>query len=65
MLKFPKVPRPREITHFGLYRYDDFIRNGNTATDETKNLILVQWSQFIEHDLSKLAVTTMGKNLLL
>lgn len=32
------------------------------VVDKTRNIALVQWTQFMEHDLVKTVFRTMGKN---
>lgn len=59
MFQSPQLPKPREITNLGINGQVKSIRNGNVAEDNKKNLILTQWTQFIEHDLSKSVVTSM------
>lgn len=61
------LPAPKNIsnTFFKLTRPDVNLINEETATyegvvDEERNVALVQWSQFIEHDLVKTVVQTMS-----
>lgn len=60
-------PSPKNIsnTFFELTRPDINLINEENATyegvvDEERNVALVQWSQFIEHDLVKTVFQTMS-----
>lgn len=49
-----KLPSPREISYSALHGTAASSNDGNNHVDDhSKNLALVQWTQFIEHDLSK------------
>ncbi|XP_055849338.1 peroxidase [Episyrphus balteatus] len=49
-----KLPSPREISNSALHGTVASSNDGNNHEDShSKNLALVQWTQFIEHDLSK------------
>ncbi|XP_055903865.1 peroxidase [Eupeodes corollae] len=49
-----KLPSPREISNSALHGTIASSNDGNNHEDShSKNLALVQWTQFIEHDLSK------------
>lgn len=61
------LPSPKNIsnTFFELTRPDINLINDQNATyegvvDEERNVALVQWSQFIEHDLVKTVFQTMS-----
>lgn len=63
-----ELPPPKNISDqfFELTRPNIGIIDQESATyegllDEERNVALVQWSQFIEHDLVKTVVQTMSK----
>lgn len=62
------LPPPKNISDdfFELSRPDLALINNENATyegvvDEERNVALVQWSQFIEHDLVKTVFQTMSE----
>lgn len=62
------LPSPKNIsdTFFELTRPEMSLINEEEATyegvvDEVRNVALVQWSQFIEHDLVKTVFSTMSE----
>lgn len=66
-LKMFEVPSPKNISNsfFELTRPDVSLISQEIATyegvvDEERNVALVQWSQFIEHDLVKTVFQIMG-----
>lgn len=54
MWKYPNVPRPGDASNLA-----EINQMSKNTEERDKNLIFVQWAQFIEHDLSKPAATTM------
>ncbi|XP_037945608.1 chorion peroxidase-like [Teleopsis dalmanni] len=54
-----KLPAPRDISTKALHSSNTGFKN-DVLDDKQNTLALVQWSQFIEHDLSKPVVTSMS-----
>ncbi|XP_055382473.1 peroxidase [Condylostylus longicornis] len=54
----PSLPKPREISKIVAINNKNNMHN--SEEDASRNLIVVQWAQFIEHDLSKPVVKSMN-----
>lgn len=56
----PRIPTPKAISDYLFELHNrTYLTQPERFTDLTRSLSVVQWAQFIEHDLAKTVVQSM------